>query len=444
MIKVIKKIFVFIIIFLMLTTYIQNNRVKGKIFSNNSDILNLLVGGHLEIYDGVKILYINGSYYELGFQHGYLLKDEVQENVRAFIDHVNKVNSYYILLDMWNTTKQFIPTCYIEEMQGIADGAYISIEDLAVSYMTVLYMDMQCFTYVAWADATEDKRLYHIRSMDFSLEKKDPISGKYVQENSILIVRKPKDGLMSIIPSFSGWINAYSGVNEKQITIGVQVSWSKDQTIKGIPAQFRIQQIMDSASDINEGIGFLTSNKTLGWNFIISDAKTNIGYAVETTANHSYLGTWDNPFEKNKPFWQIKNVVRRTNFFIEPTMASTQRDYYSPSGLLGFLRLFKGDGFFLLWRKYKSMSLEIEKNWGKINLNSSISLLREVYTGKTDIFLLIFIRTNTNSIFCDFHQWTVCPESGEFVISFADSINHSHKTKLHYFNINELFEKEFT
>jgi len=441
--KLIKKILACAIVFLMFSSYSQSLSVNGQRFSEKSDVSSLLDGGHLEVYDGVKVLFINGSYYELGYQHGYLLKDEVQENVRAFIDHAEKVSSYYTFLDIWNITKQYIPSCYLEELQGIADGADISIEDLAVSYMTILYMDMQCFSYAAWSDATEDNRLYHIRSLDFSLIKKDPVTGKYVQENSVLIVRKPDDGLKSIAPSIAGWINFYEGINEEQISIGVQVCWSSDQTLEGIPAQFRVQKILDSANDINDAIDILTSNKTLGWNFIVSDAKTRVGYAVETTANHTYVGTWNNSIEGKNPFWEIKNVVRRTNFFIDPTMASTQRSRYSPSGIIGFLRLFIGDSFFLLWRKYKSMSLEIEKNWGDINLNSSISLLRKVYTGETDLFLLIFVSINKNSIFCDFHQWSVCPETGDFVISFADSESHSHKTKLHYFNINELFETDF-
>ena len=79
---------------------------------NKSVSYDLLDGGWLEERDGVEILFINGSYYGMGYQHGYLLKDEIQENIRAFIKYAEELTSYETLLEMWNTTKQYIPSCY--------------------------------------------------------------------------------------------------------------------------------------------------------------------------------------------------------------------------------------------------------------------------------------------------------------------------------------------
>ena len=437
--KLLKKILIFVTVFLMISCYGESLSVDKQKFIEKSNDSSLLRGGRLEFCDEVKILFINGTYYEMGYQHGYLLKNEIHENIRAFIQRVEKESSYNTLLNIWNTTKLFVPSCYIDEMQGITDGADISFEELAVSYMYVVEKDLNCFTYAAWSDATKDGKLYHIRSLDFPLNIKDSNTSKYIQENSILIVHEPSGGLKSLIPSIAGWINFYQGINEKQVSIGVQVCWSSDQTLKGIPAMFKVQKILDSAEDFNDAVEILTSNKTLGWNYIISDAKNHIGYAVETSANHTYVGTWNNSVEEKYPFWDIKCVVRRTNFFIEPTLAATQRTRYNPGGLIGFFKIFSGESFFLLWRKYKSMSEEIDKNWGKIDLNSSISLLRKVYTGKTDFFMFISVNFLKTGILSDFHQWSACPETGEFVISFADAKNNSHETQLHYFNLNELY-----
>ncbi len=440
--KLTKKIFVFAVIFLMLSSYGTSISLNDNIHLKNNELTKLLEGSNLEVYDGFKILYVNGSHYQMGYQHGFLLKDEVQENVRAFIDKINREASYQEYLDIWNKTKPYIPNIYIEEMQGISDGAEISLEDLAVSYMHPLFVDMQCFSFAAYKNATIDNRLYQIRSLDFSLLIKDPVTKKYTQENSLIIVRNPEDGYKSIIPSTAGWLNFYEGINENQITIGVQLCWSDDNTLKGIPVFLRVQKALDHTSNISDTIDVLTSNKTLGWNFIVSDGKTKEAYAVETSANHSYVGSWDNIIEDKSPFWQIKEVVRRTNFFIDPTLAETQREKYDPSGLIGFLRFFAGNNFFyLLWRKYVSMSNEIEKNWGKIDINTSMSLLRKVYYGRTDILLFIFLNINKEGILCDYHQWAVCTETGEFAISFADANSHSHKTKLYYFNINDFFER---
>ena len=426
-----------IILFLLLSSYTQglttDNQKTNYVSFNDARV---------EIIDGVKILYVNGSYYEMGYQHGFLLKDEVHENMRAFLDYIKKISSYETMLEIWNETKPYVPDCYIEEMHGIADGAQVSFEIVAACYMSILYMDMQCFTYAAWNNATKDGKLYHFRSLDFPVTLEYPVTGKYVQENTILIVRKPKDGFKSLLTSIAGGINFYQGVNEKQISIGVHVCWSGSETLLGIPAKFKIQKVLDTAENIQEAIGILTHNNTLGWNFIVSDGKQKKAYAVEITANDSYAGTWDDPVEEKHPFWQIKEIVRRTNFFINPELASTQRSDYDPSGLKGFLRMFsKGEPFFTLWRKYKSMSEEIDKNWGEINLEKGMSLMRKVYTGRTDVFMFLFLRMGKNSILCDFQQWAACPETGDFVVSFADKNSFSHETELHHFNIYDLLKE---
>ena len=399
----------------------------------------LLDGGWLEVRDGVKILHVSGSYYEMGYQHGFLLKEEAHETQRAFLEYISEISSYEQMLEIWNTVQPYVPSCYLEEMHGLADGGQIPFETIAACYMTILFIDMQCFTYVAWNSATADGGLYHFRSLDFPLRIRDPMSGKYIQENSILIVRTPLDGVKSLLPSIAGAINFYQGINANHIAIGVQVCWSSEETLRGIPVMFKTQRVLDVAENMQDAIEIFTGNNTLGWNFIVSDAKENTACAIEITANQSYTGTWDDPVEGNAPFWQIEEIVRRTNFFLHPELASTQRSTYDPSGINGFLRLFNNEPWFLVWRKYKSMSEEIERQRRDINVTSGMSLMRKVYTGRTDVVMFLFIHLYKNSILCDFQQWGVCPQTGEFVISFADAKRYAHEAELHHFNVYELF-----
>ena len=46
----------------------------------------ILSKASLEIIDNVTILHVNGSYYEMGYQHGYLLKDKINQNYRAIMN----------------------------------------------------------------------------------------------------------------------------------------------------------------------------------------------------------------------------------------------------------------------------------------------------------------------------------------------------------------------
>ncbi len=47
-------------------------------------------GGWVEERDNITILHVSGSHYEMGFQHGYLLQEEVQQNIRAFLHYAEQ------------------------------------------------------------------------------------------------------------------------------------------------------------------------------------------------------------------------------------------------------------------------------------------------------------------------------------------------------------------
>ena len=118
-----------------------------------------------------------------------------------------------------------------------------------------------CFGITAWGSATTDGRLYHTRSLDYSIDIEDPESGKFAHENSVLIVRNPDIGFASVSPTIAGTMHFGGGFNEKGIGIGMQVCWSRDQTFHGIPAKIRTQMVLDHASSAQDAIDILTSNK---------------------------------------------------------------------------------------------------------------------------------------------------------------------------------------
>jgi hypothetical protein len=187
----------------------------------------------------------------------------------------------------------------------------------------------------------------------------------------------------------------------------------------------------------------MSSNRTCGWNFIISDGKIPAGYVVEQTANLLYVGEWNNSVESTYPFWEIKDVVRRIPMFISPECAAVEnyRNYYDPSGLGGLLMFLLGKNWhFNGWIEYKALSKEIERQWGKLDLNGTMAMLRKVYLGKTrSLFSLMIKLYGVNpSLF----QWVACPKTGDMLVSFASVDKRAIENPVHYFNIYELLEAE--
>jgi len=437
-----------ILAILLLILVIQTPSLKIVWGPHNHDAIqiktnkNVIDGGWVEERDGIKILHISGSNYEMGYQHGYLLRNETQQDLRAFLNDASL--PYEKLLEMWNATKEYIPDEYIQELHGLADGAGVEFEKVATAYTAVMTLDLGCFGISAWGNATKDGKLYHFRSFDLGMNIQDPVTGRYAHDNSVLIVRKPKDGYSSISPSVAGSLSGGGGFNERGIAVGIHTCWSNDQTVHGIPAMIRIQMVLDHASSAEEAINYLTTNSTLGWSFIVSDANAPAGYAVEVTANHSYVGTYDNPVESTPPFWAIDHVVRRTNFFISPELAATQRMHYDPSGLGGFLRvLTDGEPYFVIWNSYRAMSNLLEKNLGNMELNNSMEMFKKGYRGDTDIILKILIKLAEGTSFNRaWNMWVSCPETGDIVVSFAERDKIAFDTPTHYFNLYRLLNEE--
>ncbi len=392
--------------------------------------------GWLEERGGVPVLHVAGSHYDMGYQHGFFLRNETRENIRAML-HGRSVSRLYA---RWNTTKAYVPDGYVDELQGLADGAGISFAEVAAAYMSVVTWGMGCFGIAAWGNATRPGDMLHFRSFDLPMDIEDPVTGTYVHENAVLIVREPRYGYASLSASIAGSLNGGGGFNEHGVAVGIHTSWTHDATFKGTPAMLRVQMTLDHAGTAAEGVSYLTANGTAGWSFIVSDAHTKAGYAVETTANHSYVGAHDSPVESTSPFWSIPQVVRRTNFFISPEVAATQRSHYDPSGIPGFIRIFTDDEpFFVVWQSYRAMSQLIETHYGTLDFNTSMALFQWGYRGDTDLALRVLLRlTEGTSFNRAWNMWVADTASGDVDVAFATRLRPAQYNEIHRFNFYEL------
>jgi hypothetical protein len=256
------------------------------------------------------------------------------------------------------------------------------------------------------------------------------------------MIRNPKNGYGSFEPTFSVLIGGPGGINEKRIGIGILYSYYFDEItpnhVEGIPVTFRLKMVLDQALDATRALAIINSNMTSGYNFIISDLDN--AYAVEQTLNNSYYGKWNNPIESTHPFWAIKNVSRRTNIFINPNLAKVQRNHYDPSlfpllmmilklNPVGYKSIFSSS---ISWLHYKALSTELEKLWGNIALKNSMDMLRNIYGGRTDFRFFIIQKLG---IYVPLHQWVACPETGDFLISFAGVNKNANENTIHTFNL---------
>jgi len=415
---------------------------KPKNFENE---FNPLEGGWFKEKDGVKILYLNGTNYMMGYQHGYYLKEEIGQIYRIIIDTFDYFGcTFETFMEIWDSTKEFIPDKYIEEMMGMSNGSGHSIDKIIVlnlvsSVLNVYYVG-GCSGMSAWDSATKNGEIIHFRSSDGTIHLKDEVSGKYFQECQAIFLRNPDEDYNSISFSFVGDVCSWGGFNEKAIAIGETSCKSDDTTFEGINLAFRMRMVLDNADNLDEAVEILKIYRGCGWNNIISDGNENKGIVIEQTSNNFYKGNWNDPVESNRPFYSIEDVVRRTNFFINPYTAETQREKYNPRGLFGLYRfIFKNDVYFFEWQHYKTLSKGIKSNHGTLDLDNTIDMVRDVYSGKGNIIFRYFQNRGGKE---PMHQWVANPKTGDFLVSFASVGKCAHEAPVHSFNFYDLLLSE--
>ena len=447
-------VLLFVLLVLLTTPAITGVNIKQVFYRENNNIEKLLKGGWLEERDGIKILHISGSYYEMGYQYGYYLKEDHMALRRCWLNFIKKEGiSIDELKAVWNITEKYIPEVYKEEIKGRADALGIDFIDEAILSVLLMRHNFHrgCFGFAAWGNATVDGKLYHAHSNDWSLIRRslfDPVTHTYAYQHQVLIVRKPANGYASVSIGTNGGIEAEAGMNEKGICITFNTGFhpTNDTTIKGIPVGIRNVMVLDSAKNSQEAIDILTSNRTTGWNFILSDGNERAGYILEQTANYSYVGRWNDTIEDNYPSWMIKDVVRRGNIFLNYEAPGINRSVYENSSfirlILSILHLTKEKSFYLPILHYKVVSEEIEKQYGTLDLNNSIKLLRKVYSGRTNFVFFLFQRIIHCFYAETWDQKVFCPETGDIAISFAKKGITAYRTPVHYFNLYELLNSK--
>jgi len=432
-----KKIIGIFIFFLLISTTISFTIDGIKTY-------NPLNGGWIEERDGITILHVCGSNYEMGYQHGYLLKDIVNENYDILFNSDPLGETYNSMYEMWNNTvKHYVPNRYINEIQGLADGSGRSFNDVAVFVMghdAFVNRDSGCMEMAAWDSATSDGKLYHFYSYDVGLNCHNATTNKYLQENQIIMIRKPNNGFASLQGFYAGTFAGCGGINEQEIALSMEVSPSDRIDLNVTFIWFRMINVFDNASTAEEAIDIMISNRNGGMNYVVSDGKIPKSLVCEETVNYSYIGTWDDDNESKKPFWQIENIVRRKNMYIHPITSKTQRKIYDPR-IYFFIGLITGEPWFNTWSYYKTLSQEIEKKWGTLNSSNILSITRSIYKGETNLYLKLSEKMGLEE-FSSFHQWVACPETGDIFISFADAKNQAQYGFIHHYNLFDLLNSE--
>lgn len=277
------------------------------------------VGEHL-------VCVMEGTYKEMGFQHGKLLADK--------IEHLMKEGYYVKALWSRGYTKEyayeqskrmvkFIPEHFLEEAKGIYEGVKsagkedITYEDvlLGATVAEILHfppnqppsMMNSCSNFACWGRWTSDGRLIHGRNLDWTI-KAD------AQDDAVILVWRPKGKKPYMMLSWAGAIGSVSGMSASGITIGEMTLPSPNATFDGMPL-FVTMRLALEQENLEDAVGVIVKGpQTSGWNFVVGDGKIPSARALEVDAKRVLVYTENDPKESEETLhWSISEAVRRTN-----------------------------------------------------------------------------------------------------------------------------------
>jgi predicted choloylglycine hydrolase len=281
--------------------------------------------GALDKADGIYVLTLEGSHYDMGFQQGSLLKDEITLVYKEYL--YKKVfeewtkqfailgkggpkaysNPRGALLDHAKAMEPFIPEEFKEEMHGLADGAGLKYEDVLILSSHVDYFAILCSTFVARGTRTADGSLIEGRNLDWA---KGGL--KELDAYTTVVVRKPDKGRAFASVIYPGIVGDLTTINDAGVTVELNFSMAVEEENGdiGVPALILVRMLAQYAENVDQAEKIIRDSKRIaGYNVVVTDGKTNQARLIELTAKT--VDTLD--FNED--------ALYTTNHFITPALA---------------------------------------------------------------------------------------------------------------------------
>jgi hypothetical protein len=236
------------------------------------------IKGELNEIDGIPVLRVWGSPYEMGYAQGRLLGNQIVEEFEHYImPLVLHQASIYNLATTIFTSLYTVPERYRSEAQGVIDGAAdggvdIFVRDLqrdltpldlaTAGAMPDIIGLFGCSSLMAWGDATADDPVLAgeaaiVRNLDWVPTPFDPT---YLARRSIVIAREPNDRRSTISIFFPGLLGCLSCMNDAGVSVlqhqkhpSVPLS-DRDFSKKFIPINLAMREALELDDPDGDGV----------------------------------------------------------------------------------------------------------------------------------------------------------------------------------------------
>lgn len=341
---------------------------------------------YVETVDGETVVHLKGTPYEMGYQHGALLREQVHAGQAAFNNLLGQVVDMtgiplFVLnfgLDCaYRMCEPHIPRHLQREMEGLADGAGADLKVLRRVHVISELSERNCSSFAVFGEATSDGRLYHGHNFDWNMD-----AG--IQDNTALFLYEPDQGHPFAAYGYIGMIGYVSGMNMEGVSVGFIGAVTKDGRLASLPLMLMLRRVLQEAGSVQEAEAIISgAQRGVGYNYVIAGGDVPEARAFETTANHFAAFTDNDPRETCEYAIRIEDAVFRADEAMDPTVRSFQ------TCANGYPNMPYGSNSYD--HRYKGMADRIQANYGKVDEQIALDILKAVAMRET----------NLHSVLCD-------------------------------------------
>ncbi len=375
--------------------------------------------GVLEKENALPILYLKGSAYEIGYQHGHLMAKEIQDakkkiyqymNRKLIIPGISHLLVKIVLARAWKKMEPYVSYDELRELEGLADGSGLSLTDVKRLHAIPDLIESMCSNGIYFGAATKDGKLIHIRNLDWVRE-------MGIAKQAAVMVYEPSGKIPYVNLGYYGFIGVLTGVNREEISVGEVGADSVDESLEGTPMPFLLKRVLSTAHSLDQAAEIITkSTRTSSFNYMFGDAKNNQAMAVETTHNHFRIFKDNDPVEEKSGYgFPMKCVLMRGDPAFDPEIRNLQTCSKGNPKKKGLESPMGSSAYEV---RYKKQSELVREHYGQITPDIAIQIAK--------------------SIAPDSNLQSVVIQFPDFWIANATDKLSAAQTEYHHFNYEEL------
>ncbi len=297
--------------------------------------------------EGLHVLRLAGDDYEMGFQHGQLLRERIQHGPIPYFEryvesllgaglgpHAGRLLAALLRRSVGRRVARGFPERVRAGLAGLADGAGLSRERLTgavtmpETYLWVLGRLLAvrrprlaprvglpllgCTSALAWGSATRDGRLLHGRNFDYQGV------GAWDAEQAV-VFHRPRTGQPYVSVAAAGVLfGGITAMNAAGLSLVVhQHMASSALELGGTPIGVTGDEIMRHARSLDDARRILDADRPIGcWTYVIASGKEQAVLCYETTpARHAHR-------------LERSGLFAYSNVFFDEQLGATERNLY--------------------------------------------------------------------------------------------------------------------